>query len=412
MYAGYTKHNSCGDELAPVEEATVTPFEQSEYETRVAETKSRMRAAEIDTLFVTDPANMNYLSGYDGWSFYVHQGLLVSLDHEQPVWVGREMDANGAKATVWIDHEHIHSYSDDHVHSPVGKHPMDYVASVVESLGRDDTTIGVEMDAAYYTARSHERLQRELPEASFVDATLLVNEVRLRKSDREIEYIEQATQISEAAMQAGLDALEPGVPESTVAAAIYHTLIEGVDGFGGDYPAIVPLMPSGDHTGTPHLTWSDRPFEAGDPVIVELAGCRHRYHSPLARTAVVGEPTPEMQRVADVVVEGLNAALDVAEPGVTCEAVERAWRESIARHGVEKESRIGYSMGCGYPPDWGEHTASLRPGDETVLEENMTFHMIPGIWYDEFGVEISESFRVTATGAERFSSFPQQLFSV
>ena len=69
-------------------------------------------------------------------------------------------------------------------------------------------------------------------------------------------------------------------------------------------------------------------------------------------------------------------------------------------------------MGCGYPPDWGEHTASLRPGDETVLEENMTFHMIPGIWSDEFGVEISESFRVTSSGAERFSSFPQQLFSV
>ncbi|MCL7417300.1 MAG: M24 family metallopeptidase, partial [Halalkalicoccus sp.] len=239
-----------------------------------------------------------------------------------------------------------------------------------------------------------------------------VSWVRVVKSDREIELIEEATQLSEAAMQAGIDAMGEGVPESTVASEIYRTLVAGTEAFGGDYPAIVPLMPSGEHTGTPHLTWSDEPFAEGDPVIVELAGCRHRYHSPLARTAVVGEIPEEMARVSEVVVEGLNAALDRAAPGVTCEEVELAWRESIARHGIEKEDRIGYSMGLGYPPDWGEHTASLRPGDETVLEENMTFHMIPGIWTDELGVEISESFRVTANGAERFSSFPQKVFSV
>ena len=47
---------------------------------------------------------------------------------------------------------------------------------------------------------------------------------------------------------------------------------------------------------------------------------------------------------------------------MTCEAVEAAWRGYIARFGLEKASRIGYSVGLGYPPDWGEHTMSLRPG--------------------------------------------------
>ena len=60
-----------------------------------------------------------------------------------------------------------------------------------------------------------------------------------------------------------------------------------------------------------------------------------------------------------------------------------------------KGSRIGYSMGLNYPPDWGEHTASLRPGDKTVLAPNMTFHMILGMWMDNYGFEGSESFRVT-----------------
>jgi Xaa-Pro aminopeptidase len=213
-------------------------------------------------------------------------------------------------------------------------------------------------------------------------------------------------------MAAAVETIAPGVRESRVAAEIYAALIGGTEEHGGDYPAITPLMPSGDHTGTPHLTWSDREFEAGDPVIVELAGCRHRYHAPLARTAVVGEAPAEMRRVADVVTDGLAAALDAAGPGVTCEAVERAWRETIAAHGIRKESRLGYAMGLGYPPDWGEHTASIRPGDETVLEPGMTFHVIPGIWTDEFGVEISESIAVTENGVETLAEFPRDLIEL
>lgn len=386
-------------------------FPESEYEQRVERVIERMRERRLDALVVSDPANMNYLTGYDGWSFYVHQAVVLTVDGDGPVWVGRSMDANGARATTVLPEEDIRAYSDEHVHSPKDLHPMDYVADVLEDLGVADGRVGLEMDAAYFTAKSYTRLGSNLPEASFEDATLLVGWTRVKKSEREIAYMKEAARISEAAMTAGLDAIEAGVPEYEAAAAIYEALIMGTAEYGGDYPSIVPLMPSGDHTGTPHLTWTDREFEEGDPVIIELSGCRHRYHSPLARTTFVGSPPDEIQRTADVVVEGLEAALDAAEPGVTCEAVERAWRETIAKYDVEKEDRIGYSMGLGYPPDWGEHTASIRPGDETVLEEAMTFHVIPGIWGDDFGVEISETFRVTADGAETLASFPRELFT-
>jgi Xaa-Pro aminopeptidase len=386
-------------------------FPESEYERRVERARGRMRERGLDALVVSDPANMNYLTGYDGWSFYVHQAVVLTVDGDDPVWVGRSMDANGARATTFLREEHIRAYSDDHVHSPRDLHPMDYVAGVLEDLGVAGGRIGLEMDAAYFTAKSYTRLQSNLPEASFDDATLLVGWTRVKKSEREIEYMKEAARISEAAMAAGLDTIEAGVPEYEAAAAIYEALIMGTDEYGGDYPSIVPLMPSGDYTGTPHLTWTDREFEEGDPVIIELSGCRHRYHSPLARTTFVGSPPEEIQRTADVVVEGLEAALDAAEPGVTCEAVELAWRETIAKYDVEKEDRIGYSMGLGYPPDWGEHTASLRPGDETVLEEDMTFHMIPGIWGADFGVEISETFHVTGDGAETLAEFPRELFT-
>ena len=116
--------------------------------------------------------------------------------------------------------------------------------------------------------------------------------------------------------------------------------------------------------------------------------------------------TKEVQRL----LEGNDAALEAAKPGNTCEEVEAAWRKVIQRYGIEKETRCGYSIGLSYPPDWGERTMSIRQGDKTVLEESMTFHLIPAIWEDDWGLEITESFRVTEGGAETFCNYPRRLF--
>jgi ectoine hydrolase len=384
-------------------------FEVLEYKERIKNTKKRMDEAGIDVLLVTDPANMNYLSGYDGWSFYVHQLLVLFSDEEQPIWIGREMDASAAKVTSWLSHDRIIPYTDDYVNSTI-KHPMDFVADILKENGQAHRNVGVEMDTYYFTAKCYESLQKGLPNASFKDATSLVNWVKIIKSPREIDFMKKAARIVENAMQIGIESIQEGVRECDVVAKIYHAQISGTIEFGGDYPAIVPLLPAGEKTSTPHITWSDETYKKGDPVILELAGCYKRYHSPLARTLVIGDPPQKVKDLADVVVEGINATLDAIRPGMTCEEAESVWRESIAKSGFKKDSRIGYSMGLNYPPDWGEHTASIRPGDKTILQPNMTFHMIPGIWLDNYGVEISESFRVTETGCEVFADFPRKLF--
>jgi Xaa-Pro dipeptidase len=73
-------------------------------------------------------------------------------------------------------------------------------------------------------------------------------------------------------------------------------------------------------------------------------------------------------------------------------------------------SRIGYSFGLNYPPDWGEHTISLRPGDKHLLKPGMTLHLMPGIWEKDFGFECSEPIRVTENGCEPLTNFPRKLF--
>ncbi len=384
-------------------------FSQSEYESRIGVVKERMAQKRIDVLIVFDPANMNYLTGYDGWSFYVPQVVIVAQSRREPLWVGRGQDGNGARLTCWIGESSIKPYADEYVQSTT-RHPMDYVSDVLRDEHLAGSRIGIEMDAYYCTAFSYHRLQERLPDAKFSDASLLVNWVRLVKSEQELTYIRQAATIVTHAMQTAMKAIRPGVRESDAAAEIFRAQIRGTHTVGGDYPAIVPLIPSNERTGAAHLTWTDRRYQTGDAVNIEIAGCVHRYHAPLSRSAVLGTPSPRLQELANVVVDGVNAALDVVKPGVTCGDVEATWQRSIRQHGYRKESRLGYAVGLNYPPDWGEHTASLRAGDPTVLEPRMVFHMIAGMWMDGYGLEVSEAFAVTPTGCEVLADIDRKLF--
>ncbi len=384
-------------------------FESAEYQARLRKTKERMTRQGIDVLLLSDPANMNYLTGYDGWSFYVHQGVLVVLDRKEPIWFGRQQDSNGARITTWLEDENIRGYSDDYVQSDT-KHPMSFAADLLREHGCDRKVLGVEMDNYYFSGMCLDQLRRDLPQARIVSANLLVNWVRAIKSDPEIEYMQMAARIVEKVMRTALDSIAVGKREGDAAANVYHAQISGTEEFSGDYSAIIPIMPSAIRTSTAHLSWIDRRYQPEDVVLLELSGCKNRYHAPLSRTVFLGTPPAELEDIAKVVIEGLNATLDFIKPGVTAEEVEKKWRNAIAGSRVVKESRVGYGYGLNYPPDWGEHTISLRPGDKTVLQPNMTIHFMPGIWGDRFGFECSEPFRVTENGCETFADFPRELF--
>jgi Xaa-Pro aminopeptidase len=288
-------------------------------------------------------------------------------------------------------------------------HPFDWIAGELRARGYGRGRVGTEQDVYYFSPAAQAALERGWPEATFVDANLLVNWVRAVKSGAELAFMAQAARIIERTMATAYDVIAPGVRQCDAVAAIAAAQISGTPEFGGDYTAFVPMLPTGIGTSTPHLTWTDAPFVTGEPTILELAGCRHRYHCPMARTLYLGTPPAKVRDTEQVVLEGLDAALAAARPGVTAEAVEAAWRRVAAKGGVTKESRIGYSVGLNYPPDWGEHTISLRPGDTTVLEPNMTLHLILGIWLDDWGLEISECFQVTERGAQPFCDFPREL---
>ena len=385
-------------------------FSLEEYAERLAKVRERMAAQGIDVLITHDPSNMYWLTGYDGWSFYTPQCVIVGMEGS-PVWFGRSMDANGALRTAYVGEDNITWYPDSYVMNPP-LHAMDYLCSdVLPARGWIQGVIGVEMDNYYFSATAFESLKRGLPRARLIDITGLVNWCRAIKSAREIEYMRVAAGIVENIYRSVIEMVEPGLPKNIIVGEIYRVGCEGYAGKAGDYPAIVPMLPSGEDASAPHLTWDERPFKRGEGTFFELAGCHKRYHCPLSRTLFLGDPPQEFLDANVALNEGVAAGLEAAKPGNTCGDIARALEGVLLSYGFDRGgSRCGYSIGLSYPPDWGERTMSLRDSDQTVLQAGMTFHFMPGLWFDGWGMETTESILITEKGAETFCNFPRQLF--
>ena len=134
----------------------------------------------IDLLIATDPSNMTWLTCYAGWSFYVHQCVILTLD-EDPICYGHQQDVNGAKRTVFINDTRLEPYPDHYVHSTECR-PMQHLASIIEACGWERCQIGVEM-GYYYSATAHAALLDKLSNTQFKDTTALVNWQRAVKSE-------------------------------------------------------------------------------------------------------------------------------------------------------------------------------------------------------------------------------------
>jgi ectoine hydrolase len=379
----------------------------AEYAGRLRRVQEVMAQKTFGALVVCDPANLFYLTGYNAWSFYTPQCLLVPAEG-QPYLFARAQDAAGATYTCNLPPDRIHGYPEELVHRP-DVHPFDWIAATAREMVPVGELVGIEGDAHYFSPRGYLALDRGLPQNRLVDSAELVNWVRLVKSPYEIGQLRIAGTIAERAMRTALDGLRPGRRQCDLVAEIVAAQASGTPGHGGDYPALWPLLPTGEAAGTPHLTWTDRPFRVGEATTIELAGTFGRYHAPLARTVMLGDPPQRLTETAKIIAEAMAATLAAVRPGVTGSAVHQAFDEVIRAHGLRKDSRIGYSIGIGYPPDWGERTVSLRHGETTVLAAGMAFHIILGMWMDDWGYELSEPVVVTDTGVERLTDLPHEL---
>lgn len=382
-------------------------FSPAEYASRQQKTRAAMSRKGLDLLIVSDPSNMCWLSGYDGWSFYVHQCVVVGADGEL-FWFGRGIDANGARLTTDLAEEDIVPYADHYVQA-TDCHPMQALAAELEARGLARGRVGIEKDNYYFSARAAETLYAELPRAHFDDATALVNWQRAVKSSQEIEYMRNAGRVIETVYERIMSVAEPGMRKNDLVAEIQHAATSGTAEHYGDYAAIVPLIGVGPEAAACHMTWDGERLGEDTGMFLELAGVHARYHCPCSRTLYLGEPPDKYRRIESVLQECFAETMPLFTPGTTCGEVAARFFDTLNRHGFDKDNRCGYPIGLSYPPDWGERTMSLRRTDTTPLEAGMTFHFMPGMWFDDWGFELTESVLVTGQGGEYLSNVPRQL---
>ena len=384
-------------------------FSNKEYKERLKKVQSSMQKKGIELLISQDTANINYLTGYDAWSFYYAQCVIVHINANEPICFIRAQDAGGAFIKSYLKKENIVIYDEKYIHS-WPSHPYDALVDLLKKNKWDNLNIGVEMDAHYFTAYCYEKLKKNLPNAKIKDSERLVNWVRIIKSDQEIDFMKKAAVISENAMRTAMDIINPGVRQCDAVAEIQKTLFKGTKDYGGEYASITTLLPTGKGTSASHLTASDEKFVNGEATVVELSGTYKRYHAPMARTVNLGKPEQKKIDAMNATNEALEAGISVSKPGNTANDVAEKFWEILDKYKIKKESRTGYSIGIGYPPDWGEHTLNISKGDKTILKPNICYHMIAVMQFGDWGVEASESIRITEQGNELLCNFPRDLY--
>ena len=222
-------------------------FTKEEYKNRLKKVQKSMQEKGIELLISQDTSNINYLTGYDAWSFYYAQCVIVHVNADEPICFVRAQDAGGAYIKTYLKNENIIVYEEKYIHTwPL--HPYDRLVKLIKEKKWDKLNIGLEMDSHYFTAYCYEKIKQGLPNAKLKDSERLVNWARVIKSDAEINLMKSAALISEKGMKTAFDSINPGVRQCDAVANIQKTLFSGTPEYGGDYASIATLLPTGKGT--------------------------------------------------------------------------------------------------------------------------------------------------------------------
>lgn len=371
-------------------------FPTQEFENRLQLVQSNMRERGLDMLLIHAPENIYYLTGYQNSATFSYQTLVVT-DARAPTLLLRYVEKGTVDEYSWLERCETWREGDDVVVR---------TAEVVRALGGAAASIGIEKTSWFLTADVMERLRERLPGAAFIDASQLVDRIRLVKSEREIAYIRRAGAIAEIEMRAAIEVMRPGVTEAEVAAAVLHAGVLA----GCEYTGLPHHIQSGHRSNVAHGNWTPKVIELGELVFLELYSCVERYHATQNRTISLGRPSNEVRQTAALVIKAQDEAMRAVRPGASSKAIDALVRGPIRTIRPDYYNRSGYSIGIGFPPRTAEwQTLDFNEQDDWEVKEGMAFHM----YAFARGVGISETVVVTRSGAERVTpGNPRELIIV
>lgn len=376
-------------------------FTAEEFNSRRDRVREALGQASLDWLVIFHPVSIHWLTGSDAKSYQEFQCLLISAQRGPLCVLTRNGELN----------EFLDDALVDEVHGWGGGEPDDPLEAferLVRAHGLLRGRVGMEVPAYYLHPHHYLRLKELLGESLVAEATDLIHNLKLVKSPAELQYIREAVRIADAAMRVFADSLREGRSELEIAGEVYRALLTEGSGLAASPINLV----SGERSSFSHGAPTARRLRPGDYGNVEYGAAYRRYTSTIGRQFCLGQSTPRMRELYDLVRRACDAQIAEIRAGVPAVVPHEAAKRVIAEAGLDR-CRVhtsGYGLAPGFPPTWGE-PIHMFGGSTYTLSAGMVLSVEPPVFIGEerLGARIIDNVLVTANGAELLSNYNREL---
>ena len=370
--------------------------------------RQRLEKNDIDVALITDDDNVYYLTGYYD---YLHMDfgrptILVVLREGQSILITPSIDFNSAESLARVDR--IVSWNDG-----VGNEWREELPKVAMNAMK------VAIEPNHIPPVVHSYLVELIEAEKLENASSLLSDMRMIKSDMELQLARHAGEVANAMMTAGRSAIGTGVAEFEVAIATSQAgtrmaakLLNAhyTDEDMSPNTHFLQIMASGEAITKTHHRATTRIMKYGEPVFLCFCGMTnfHRFKLGFDRTFWIGEIKDKSQEVVyEIALASQEAALRALRPGVTAESVHAAYAEVIQEAGYDYPFRCGRATGFSYL-----EAPQLVTGDKTILQPGMVLAVDGSVSADNFRAQIGDSFIITQEGYEPLTDHPKKLIDI
>ncbi|HBH51405.1 MAG TPA: aminopeptidase P family protein [Planctomycetaceae bacterium] len=377
-------------------------FTTAEFESRRSRVRAELRARKLDWLIAIHPVSIHWLTGSDAKSYQEFQCLFFPASPGPLTILTRQGECDEFEVDAWVDE--VVGYGGGENEDPIG--PFERVAN---RLGVLRGAVGLEVPAYYLHPHHYGALRSLLGSALMAEPTNLIGDLKLVKSPAEQAYIREAAARADRAQAAFEGALRAGATELELAGVVCQSLLSQ-----GSFLAASPLnLVTGDRSCFSHGAPTGRRLQRGDFGNIEFGATCNRYTSTLGRNFCLGEPTPRMRELQELVLAASEACRAEIRAGVPATRPHAAAKRLIAAAGLEhgRVHTTGYGLAPGFPPTWGEPLHMLADSRYT-LEAGMVLSVEPPVYLgkERLGARLIDNVLVTETGCEILSQHPRDLF--
>jgi Xaa-Pro dipeptidase len=341
----------------------------------------------LDAILGFSPESVAYSAGFMIPSQYVpirKRTFCAVVTPQQEALVVAPVELNESRSQSRISD--IRSYNE------FIEDPMQVIANVLTEFGVAKGRIAVEID--FLPGRHWTNLQKYLPDAKIEDGEEVFSRIRSIKTIEEMEHIRKIAEVVDRAHNSLVGVAKEGWSEKQIAFHIMEQILSN----GGDGISLL-VVGSGERSVYANCPPTERVISDGEIVRVDVFAHRARYMSDIARTYVVGSPSPQQTEIWNKLCDAETALLEWIAPGASTREVMRKFLKLFDEMGLKSAINfVGHSLGLTLHEE-----PFFNIESDHVVEEGMVFAIEPVVFQGEWGFHLEDEILVTDKGCELLS---------